>query len=186
VRFSVVWWAVRWVGQGGKASLVNTADADILVYILSKIEARIVSKSRTFQVKVKEHRGGPLNEGADDLAETGRKMEKEGDNYGWKERTTWVVYSYYDSNLGQWKKAHGLKPFATQLNRVTESLLEERLHFGPKKRSKGLFEEHSEDTDGDQQMVYQNWRPDSPAKWDIITSGKWIQKSEWRGRDGRK
>jgi hypothetical protein len=43
----------RWVGQGGKASLANTADADIL-----------------------------------DLAETGRAMEKEGNNYRWKERTT--------------------------------------------------------------------------------------------------
>ena len=32
----------RWVGQGGKASLANTADADILAYILAKLAARIV------------------------------------------------------------------------------------------------------------------------------------------------
>ena len=61
----------RWVGQGGKASLANTADADILEYILTKLAARIAAKSRTFLVKVKAHRGEPLNEGADDLAEAG-------------------------------------------------------------------------------------------------------------------
>ena len=70
----------RWVGQGGKASLANSADADILEYILSKLATRIVAKSRTFLVKVKAHRGEPLNEGADDLTETGREMEKEGEN----------------------------------------------------------------------------------------------------------
>jgi hypothetical protein len=28
-------------------------------------------------------------------------------------------------------------------------------------------------------MVDQNWRPDASAQWDMITSGKWIQKEEW-------
>jgi len=56
----------RWVGQGGKTSLANIADADILEYILMNLEARILAKSRTFLVKVKAHRGEPLNEGADD------------------------------------------------------------------------------------------------------------------------
>jgi hypothetical protein len=51
-----------WVGQGGKVSLANSADADILEYILAKLVARIVAKSRTFLVKVKTHRGDPLNE----------------------------------------------------------------------------------------------------------------------------
>ena len=86
----------RWVGQGGKASLANTVDADILEYILAKLGARIAAKSRTFLVKVKAHRGEPLNEGADDLAEAGREIEKEGANSRWQERTTRVVYPYYD------------------------------------------------------------------------------------------
>jgi hypothetical protein len=50
-----------WVGQGGNVSLDNTADADILEYILAKLTARISAKSRTFLVKVKAHRGEPLN-----------------------------------------------------------------------------------------------------------------------------
>ncbi len=41
----------RWVGQGGKASLANTADADTLEYILTKLAARIATKSRTFWSK---------------------------------------------------------------------------------------------------------------------------------------
>jgi hypothetical protein len=35
---------------------------------------QIEAKSRTFLVKVKDHRGKPLNEGADDLAEADREM----------------------------------------------------------------------------------------------------------------
>ena len=92
------------MGQGGEASLTNTTDADILEYILSKLTARIAAKFRTFLVKVKSHRGEPLNEGVDDLAETDRTMEKEGDNYRWKERKTCLVYPYYDRNTGQWTK----------------------------------------------------------------------------------
>ena len=44
-------------------------------------KARIAAKSRTFLVKVKAYRGEPLNEGADDLAEADRAMEKEGENF---------------------------------------------------------------------------------------------------------
>jgi hypothetical protein len=47
---------------------------------LTKLAARITDKSRTFLVKVKEHRGESLNEGTDDLAEADREMEKEGEN----------------------------------------------------------------------------------------------------------
>ena len=45
-----------------------------------------------------------MNEGADDLAEADREIEKEGENSRWQERTTRVVYPYYDRNLRQWKK----------------------------------------------------------------------------------
>ena len=64
----------RWVGQGGKASLANTADANILEYILGKLVVRIAAKTRTFLVKVKEHRRESLNEGADDLVWCFRTM----------------------------------------------------------------------------------------------------------------
>jgi len=170
----------RWVGQGGKASLANTADADILEYILAKLAARIAAGSRTFLIKVKAHRGEPLNEGADDLAEEDREIEKEGENSRWRERTTRVVYTYYDRNLGQWKKGTWTKTVRNAARRgAAESLMEERLQTGANRWRKGLFEERSVDTDGDQQIQNQGWRSEAPAKWDMIATGKWIQKAAW-------
>jgi hypothetical protein len=72
--------------QGGKTSLTNTRNDDILEYILAKLVTRIVVKSRTFLVKVKTNRGQSLNEGAEDLPET----------------------------EGNGKTEHGPKPFTTQ------------------------------------------------------------------------
>ena len=94
----------RWVGQVGKASSGNTTDADILEYILVKLAARIVTKARTFLVKVKAHRGDPLNEGTDDLTGAGHTLVREGEGYRWKQRTIRLVFSYYDRISGQWKK----------------------------------------------------------------------------------
>jgi len=147
----------RWVGQGGKASLANTADADILEYILTKLAARIAAKSRTFLVKVKAHRGEPLNEGADDRAEAGREMEKEGENFRWQERTTRVVYSYFDRRTRQWKKGTWTKTIRNAARRgAAESLMEERLQTGANKWRKGLFEKRDVDEDGEEQMLDQN------------------------------
>ena len=79
------------MGQGGKSSLTNTSGADILEYILTKVAARISGKVRTFLVKVMVHRGDPLNEGTDDFTEVGHTLERQGENYRWKERTTCLV-----------------------------------------------------------------------------------------------
>jgi hypothetical protein len=107
-------------------------------------------------------------------------MEKEGDYYRWKERTTRLVYSYYDRKLGQWKKGAWTKTIRNAASRgEEESLLEERLQFGANKWRKGLFEGRGENMEGDQLQPDQNWRPDAPAKWDMIASGNWIQKTAW-------
>ena len=91
-----------------------------------------------------------------------------------------MVYRYYDSKLGQWEKGTWTKTIRNEARRgAMESLMQERLQTGANKWRKGLFEERSEDTDGDQKMQDRNWRCDAPAKWDIIESGKWIQKSVW-------
>jgi hypothetical protein len=118
----------RWVGQGGKASLTNTVDADILEFILGKLAARIAAKARTFLVKVKTHRGEPLNEGADDLAEEGHLLAKEGEGYRWKQRTTRLVFPYYDRTSNQWKRGAWSRTNRNTTRRgAAESLLEERL-----------------------------------------------------------
>ena len=85
-------------------------------------------------IKVKTQRGEPLNEGADDLAEADREIEKEGENSRWQERTTRVVYPYYDRNLGQWKKGTWTKTIRNAARRgAVESLMEERLQTGANK-----------------------------------------------------
>jgi ribonuclease HI len=140
----------RWVGQGGKASLANTTDADILEFILGKLAVRITSKARTFLVKVKAHRGDPLNEGADDLAEEGRLLAKEGEGYRWKQRTTRLVFSYYDRTSNQWKRDTWSRTIRNTARRgAAESLLEERLQYGANKWRRGLFEGHGEGMEED-------------------------------------
>ena len=57
--------------------------------------------------------------------------------------------------------------------------MEERLQFGANKWRKGLFEGRGEDMEQDQLQADQNWRPNAPDKWDMIASGKWIQKAAW-------
>jgi len=55
----------RWIGEGGKATLVGAPDADILAAAIEILRKRIAAGTATFLVKVKAHRGEPANEGAD-------------------------------------------------------------------------------------------------------------------------
>ena len=113
-----------------------------------------------------------MNEGADDLAEAGREMEKEGENSRWREQTTRVVYTHYDRNLGQWEKGTWTKTIRNAARRgAAESLMEERLQTGANKWREGLFKERSADSDGEQQIPDQKWRSDASAKWDMIATG---------------
>jgi ribonuclease HI len=67
----------KWIGGGAKLSLTKTTDADVLKTIIVKLQ-RVKAKAATLLLKVKEHRGYPLNEEADIRAEMGRmKPDKE-------------------------------------------------------------------------------------------------------------
>jgi len=52
----------RWIGEGGKATLVRAPDADILALAIKILRKRIAAGTATFSVKVKAHRGKPANE----------------------------------------------------------------------------------------------------------------------------
>ncbi len=147
---------------------------------MAKLAARIAAKTRTFLVKVKAHRGEPLNEGAGDLAEVVRTLEREGGNYWWKERTTRQVYSYYDRNSCQRKKDTRSKTIRNEARRgAAGSLMEPRLQFGANKWRKGLFEGRCEEMQEDQIQTKQTRIPAASDKWDMIASGKWMQKEVW-------
>ena len=133
-----------------------------------------------FLVKVKSHRGEPLNEGVDDLVEARRTLAKEGEGYRWKQRTTRLVFSYYDRISSQWKKDTWIRTIRNTGRRGTaESLLEERLYHGANKWRKGLFEGHNEGMEEDHPQFEQSWRVTTTGKWDAISSGNWIQKTAW-------
>jgi ribonuclease HI len=64
----------KWVGHGGKVTLDTAPDADILQQLILLPRQRVRAGRTTFLVKVKSHRGEPINERADTLAEEGREM----------------------------------------------------------------------------------------------------------------
>jgi ribonuclease HI len=85
----------KWIGGGDKLNLAKTADTDVLKAIIVKLQQRVKAKAATLLVKVKTHRGYPLNEEADIRAEMGRmKSDKE---KTWDTSTNRTIY--------QWKEA---------------------------------------------------------------------------------
>jgi len=64
----------KWVGQGGKPTLATAPDADILRETVCLLTQRVRAGRDTFLLKVESHRGEPINERADTLAEEGREI----------------------------------------------------------------------------------------------------------------
>ena len=79
----------KWVGQGGKATLDTAPDADILREIICLLTERVRAGRATFLIKVKSHRGEPINEQADTLAGEGREMSD--DDKRWDDWTDWMT-----------------------------------------------------------------------------------------------
>jgi len=73
----------RWIGEGGKATLVGAPDADILAAAIEILRKRILAGTATFLVKA--HRGEPANERADNLADEAISDPKVGKE--WCQRT---------------------------------------------------------------------------------------------------
>jgi len=81
----------RWIGKGGKATLVWAPDADILAAAIEILRKRIAAGTATFLVKVKAHRGEPANEGADILADKAISDPKVGKE--WWQRMNRAVFT---------------------------------------------------------------------------------------------
>jgi ribonuclease HI len=86
----------KWIGGGAKLSLAKTADADVLKTIIVKLQQRVKAKAATLLIKVKTHRGCPLNEEEDIRAEMGRmKQEKE---KTWNTPTNRTIYQWTEAS----------------------------------------------------------------------------------------
>jgi len=62
----------KWIGCGTKLNLSKTLDTDVLREIVIKLRKRVLVGAVTLLIKVKAHRGDPLDEEADIRAELGR------------------------------------------------------------------------------------------------------------------
>ena len=75
--------------------------------IIECVRARVLRGARTFMIKIKAHRGAPLNEKADTQAENARQLSSECQQ--WTTRTQRMTYEWEDSDGVQhvtaWSKA---------------------------------------------------------------------------------
>ena len=55
----------RWIDCGTKLNPSKSPDVDVLKKIIIKLQKRVLAGAATFLVKVKAHRGDPVNEEAD-------------------------------------------------------------------------------------------------------------------------
>jgi hypothetical protein len=58
----------KWVGEGTRANLATTPDGDLVREIVQILQKRVTAGANTFLIKIKSHRGEPLNEAADSRA----------------------------------------------------------------------------------------------------------------------
>jgi ribonuclease HI len=82
----------KWIGCGVKLNLSKSPDADILKAIILKLQKRVEAGAATLLIKVKAHRGDPLNEEADIRAEFG--WEKAYKETIWDDLSGRTVYQW--------------------------------------------------------------------------------------------
>ena len=82
----------RWIGGGAKLNLVRSSDGDVLKAIIIKLQKRVKAGVTTLLIKVKVHRGDPLNEEADIRAEIDRRKE-EGEKV-WDTQTDRTIFQW--------------------------------------------------------------------------------------------
>jgi len=82
----------RWIGEGGKATLLGAPDADIVAAAIEILRKRIAAGTATFLVKVKAYRGELANEGANILADKAISDPKVGKE--WCQRTDRAVFTW--------------------------------------------------------------------------------------------
>ena len=82
----------RWIGGGGKATLMGAPDADILAAAIEILRKRIAAETASFLVKVKAHQGEPANEGANILADKAISHPKVGRE--WCQQMNQAVFTW--------------------------------------------------------------------------------------------
>jgi ribonuclease HI len=77
-------------GTRRQSKLATAPDTDILREIVCLLTQHVLAGRATFLVKVKSHRGEPINKRADTLAEEGLALSDE--EKRWDDRTDWMTF----------------------------------------------------------------------------------------------
>jgi len=83
----------KWIGEEKSPSMHRNPDADIMRDIVQLLRERIEQGLRTIFVKIKAHRGDPLNEVADRWTDEGRQSE----NVRWSLPTNRPIFYWTDN-----------------------------------------------------------------------------------------
>jgi len=83
----------KWIGEGKSPSMWGNPDADIMRDIVQLPRERIEQDFLTIFIKIKAHRGDPLDELADRWADEGRQSE----NIRWSLVTNRPIFSWTDN-----------------------------------------------------------------------------------------
>ena len=86
----------KWIGGGAKLSLARSPDGDVLRAIVVKLQKRVQAGVVTLLIKVKAHRGDPLNEEADIWAEMGHLKEE--NEKIWSVQTDRTIYQWSETS----------------------------------------------------------------------------------------
>ncbi len=84
----------RCVAEGDRTFLALSVNPDILWMIIGRLCMRITQGTSAFLCKVKNDRGEPLNEAADDLTDLGRTIDPE--HVVWTTHSHRMVFSWID------------------------------------------------------------------------------------------
>jgi len=93
----------RWIGEGGKATVVGAPDVHILAAAIEILRKRIAAWTATFLVKVKAHRGELANEGDEILADKAISDPKVGKGCSQRTNPSRAVFTWKNRAVRQGK-----------------------------------------------------------------------------------
>jgi len=90
--------SLKWTGEEKSPSMHGNPDADIMRDIIQLLRERIEQGLLTIFIKIKAHRGDPMNEQADRWADEGRQSE----NIRWSLPSNRPIFYWTDNGTTYW------------------------------------------------------------------------------------
>ena len=156
----------KWIGEGLKPCMATTKDADILKAVVARLRQRIEMGAATWLIKIKAHRGEPLNEGADDEASRGCRLPAEDKH--WDASTSRILY-HWETAEGEERRApwgQSVRQAVTKKAGWARVALEHRA--GYKKWVRRWWHESN-----------QNGRAPNRTEWQQMSTHWWATQREW-------